>query len=379
METNSLKKILVVDDDKLIISILTRHLSPKYYVSSAYDGFQALQMLKKERFDLIITDIHMPNLNGIELTMLARANHPDVHIIGTSSLLDSSIIMSLLNLGVKHYFKKPYKVEDLDKVLDGKIWTESMPACKTGGVTIPVSEPSSDSIKTKEDIPDLSCDKKAKVISQDIYKAIVSRGYEKNENARKFLPVCIKSCLELLKDNEKIVNNFYKIKQFDDIVYSHSLISGVIASILAAMRHTPAQDLRHIIICGFLHDIGMTKVSAELIKKPCKLTDDEYENIKVHTIEGYQLFADDGFPDEVSKAVQAHHERLDGSGYPRGCKEMFINEYAQITAVADIYSALTQDRPHRKAYSHDETLNIMKNEYSGKISMDMVDLLHELK
>jgi putative nucleotidyltransferase with HDIG domain len=108
-------------------------------------------------------------------------------------------------------------------------------------------------------------------------------------------------------------------------------------------------NIKDIIIAGLLHDIGKTKVPADILNKKTRLTDEEFEIIKNHTIYGYEIVKSaDCFSEEVCNAVVSHHEREDKSGYPFGIGSRKTNIYSKIIAVADVYDAMTSDRVYKK-------------------------------
>lgn len=101
-------------------------------------------------------------------------------------------------------------------------------------------------------------------------------------------------------------------------------------------------------LCGLLHDIGKLKIPAEIIQKPGKLTDEEFDLIRSHPKLGYDILRSKNLDDRIKLAALQHHERYDGKGYPRQLAGIEINEYASIVAIADVYDAMTSNRIYRK-------------------------------
>lgn len=112
-----------------------------------------------------------------------------------------------------------------------------------------------------------------------------------------------------------------------------------------------------------LHDIGKIAVPDNILNKPGKLTPEEFEIMKKHSLIGYELLKDVFEP--ISLIIRDHHEKLDGSGYPNGIKN--VNPEAQLVACADIYDALTSKRPYKNEISHEKAIDIMITDLSGKI------------
>lgn len=138
----------------------------------------------------------------------------------------------------------------------------------------------------------------------------------------------------------------------EEYSYSHSLNVAIISIALGKRLGKTTDELRLIGLCGLLHDAGMTKISRTLLKKPGKLTEEEYEEIKKHTEYGYKIILQNKeLPQEVALVALQHHEKSDGSGYPLGLVERQINNIAKIVAIADVYDAITS----KKVYNHERT------------------------
>jgi putative nucleotidyltransferase with HDIG domain len=120
---------------------------------------------------------------------------------------------------------------------------------------------------------------------------------------------------------------------------------------------------RHLAVGGLLHDIGKLSVPLEILQKPAGLSDEEYAAIKRHPADGRRLLDElGGFPEEVARLVSDHHERLDGSGYPRGLKAGELNLETRILAVCDVYDALVSDRVYRPAWTPERALALLHEE-----------------
>ncbi|BES64249.1 hypothetical protein SANA_06880 [Gottschalkiaceae bacterium SANA] len=127
-------------------------------------------------------------------------------------------------------------------------------------------------------------------------------------------------------------------------------------------------------IAGLLHDVGKISIPTQILNKPGRLTEEEYEIIKTHPERGYELLFQSEVFRVVRGAVRDHHERFDGKGYPRGLKGDEIAMEARIVSICDVYDALTSDRPYRKAMSHKEAIEVINKERGKAFSQDLVDL-----
>lgn len=135
-------------------------------------------------------------------------------------------------------------------------------------------------------------------------------------------------------------------------------------------------ELNMMRVAGYLHDIGKLAVPAELLEKEGKLTKEEYMIVKKHAYYSYNVLKDIENFETINKYGSLHHERLDGSGYPFGLRDSKIPLGSRIMAVADVFTAITEDRPYRKGMNYNEVLKVMNNmaEYN-KLDKDVVDIL----
>lgn len=147
--------------------------------------------------------------------------------------------------------------------------------------------------------------------------------------------------------NGTLLTMLQNMRQYDDLTFAHSLNVALICSLFANWLHFSKEDIEIATLCGLLHDIGKLMIPDSIIKKPSKLTDEEYEIIKTHPIQGYQLIKDSDINEHVKNVVLMHHEKYDGSGYPFGLKDNKIDPFASIVTIADIFEAMTSARIYR--------------------------------
>lgn len=186
---------------------------------------------------------------------------------------------------------------------------------------------------------------------------------------------------QLLKKDDIIVS-LAEIRAIDDYTFGHSVNVGILSMITGISMNYSRDTLLDLGLGAMLHDIGKTKISLKLLNKPGRLTTEEYEEVKKHTLRGHDILKDiDGFKKEVSAITLSHHERYDGKGYPYGLKNEEIPELARIVSVVDVYDALTNDRVYRRKISKHESLDyiisksgeqfdpIVVNKFSRNISI----------
>ena len=166
--------------------------------------------------------------------------------------------------------------------------------------------------------------------------------------------------------NENMMVNLSDICSFDDYTFCHSVNVAVISITIGMTLYFPRNKLLDLGLGVLLHDIGKTQVSLEILNKPDKLTDEEFSLVKMHTWHGFNLLRSDPEVKLTSSHVALqHHERMDGSGYPRQLKGKNIHEYARISAIADVFDALVHDRCYRpKLRIHEVYKYFMEQTYS---------------
>lgn len=175
-----------------------------------------------------------------------------------------------------------------------------------------------------------------------------------NDIVQKGAPIDIK---ESLKQTTNVFNagqsNFsffsmlHNMRQYDDLTYAHMMNVSLICRVLAEWLHFSPEDVEMATLCGLFHDIGKLAIPDSIIKKPDKLTDEEYRIIKTHTKEGFDILQKQKINDHIKMAALMHHERCDGGGYPLGVQGGRIDKFAKIVAIADVYDAMTAARVYR--------------------------------
>ena len=158
----------------------------------------------------------------------------------------------------------------------------------------------------------------------------------------------VDSILGRTRNSLHLLDMMQCLRGFDDLTYTHSMNVALICNVIGSWAGFSKDDLNTLMLCGLLHDIGKLKIPAEIIQKPGKLTDEEFDLIRSHPKLGYDILRSKNLDDRIKLAALQHHERYDGKGYPRQLAGIEINEYASIVAIADVYDAMTSNRIYRK-------------------------------
>jgi putative nucleotidyltransferase with HDIG domain len=164
------------------------------------------------------------------------------------------------------------------------------------------------------------------------------------------------------------------IDQKSDFTMQHSRMTAVNAERLAEGVGWKGQDIKEIWIAGLLHDLGKLNVSKKILDKPGKLYPDEIAVIRSHSYFTYSLLAGAGFPLRIVRWAAFHHERLDGQGYPFRIGAEGLDTGARLMSIADFYTALTEDRPYRKALTHEDAFAIIAKGAGTAVDPELVEV-----
>ena len=159
-----------------------------------------------------------------------------------------------------------------------------------------------------------------------------------------------------------VFDMLHNMRQYDDFTYMHSMNVSLICNVFGKWLGLNETDIDIITLGGLLHDIGKLKIPDNIIRKPEKLSPAEYNIIKTHSLQGYNILKEKNIDDNVKQIALMHHERCDGSGYPLGLTADKINPYAKIIAIADVYDAMTAARIYRGPLCPFKVISIFESE-----------------
>lgn len=182
--------------------------------------------------------------------------------------------------------------------------------------------------------------------------------------------------MSLLKQDDSGVSVFdmlLNMRNIDDSVYAHCIDVALISNILAKWLHFSEEDQIMATSCGLFHDVGKFLLPPEILRKPGRLSSQEFEVIKTHTIEGFHLLGKyNNIPQTVKNTALMHHEKCDGSGYPYGLKGDEIDRFSKVVTIADIFDAMTSDRVYRKAMCPFSVIKAFEDEGIQKYDMKYI-------
>lgn len=341
-------KILIVDDSNTDM-IMIKSILHDYQLRFAYDGIEALEIIEKEPdIDLMILDLNMPRMNGFEV-LEAIQKTPKYQKIATLILTNYDEMENEirgLELGAVDYIRKPLNLESLRKRIQIHVKLKSV--SKTLEENNAVLEQTVQN-RTKE-----------LVLTRDItIHALIGllevRDIESGNHTKRTQWIIKELC-----ENLKMKN-----------AYAEVLTDSYIKVIFETAP---------------LHDIGKVGIPDNILLKPGKLEPHEFEIMKQHVVFGINALKyevqDNETPDFVRTAmdcIAGHHEKYDGSGYPRGLKGSEIPLPGRLMAIVDVYDAIISKRVYKAAYSHEEALRLIKEQRGLHFDPDLVDAFFEIE
>jgi putative nucleotidyltransferase with HDIG domain len=166
--------------------------------------------------------------------------------------------------------------------------------------------------------------------------------------------------LDAIRENNALAIDISALKTSDEYTFKHSVDVAMVSMIVAQKMGMSETDIYNIGVAGLLHDVGKTKIPLEILNKPGRLDDDEFEIMRQHSVYSYRIIQDNpDLPDAVKLAVLQHHEKINGTGYPLAATADQINPYAKVLTIADIYDALVTERPYKSAFSQREAVEMI--------------------
>ncbi len=186
---------------------------------------------------------------------------------------------------------------------------------------------------------------------------------------------------EIINDvifSKNILEHLINISIYDDYTMNHSLNVMMLSTVIARDKNFNMKEIKKLALGCIFHDIGKTFIPIEIINKPDKLTDEEFEIVKSHSEKGYEFLKNyTNLPLTSINIALCHHEREDGSGYPRGLKGKEIHLFSKIASICDVFDALTSDRPYRRATPVNEAMEYLFAAGGDEFSVETIKIFAE--
>lgn len=334
-------QILIVDDAPVNRELLAGILGDRYRILQASEGEECINMLRRYENDiaLVLIDMIMPKKDGFEVLVYMNRNHwiEDIPVIMISSDNSDDNVSRAYSLGVSDYISSPFD---------------------------------------------------AKVVYNRVFNII--KLYSKQ---RRLVQLVTEQIYEKEKDNQMMIGILSHIVEFrNGESGSHVLHINKITGMLLErlIQKTDKYDLswhdRYLITtASALHDIGKIGVDEKILNKPGRLTADEFEIMKMHTMIGASMlhsltvYQDEELVRVATEICRWHHERYDGRGYPDGLKGDEIPISAQVVSVADVYDALASERVYKKAFPHEKAIEMIMNGECGTFNPLLLECLNDIQ
>ena len=348
-------KILIVDDMDLNRQLLIQILQSDYNIIEARDGEEAIEIVRKNPFDLsaILLDLIMPGMDGFQVLEKLREekyldNIPVLIISGDSTPETET---RCFELGISDFIGKPYHKNIVKQRLNN-------------------------------------------AISYYEYKSkLEEKVHEQTHLVQKQFRLLKKQAERLHHRNEEIIDILGTVVEYRSLesgehikrVKGFTKILGEEFSKDYPEYGIDEEKLEIITSASALHDIGKIAIPDNILLKPSRLTDEEFTCMKTHTIRGCEILSDikDVWDDEYNKTCyeicRYHHERYDGKGYPDGLKGDEIPISAQLVSIADVYDALTNERCYKKAFSTSEAYDMIINNKCGVFSPRLMEVFKKVR
>jgi len=331
-------RILVVDDEPLIGELLTRRLTDSgYWCDTAPGGSAALQKLKECEYDLLLTDIMMPGIGGVDLMTEARRASPDVAIILVTSVMDLEVAVEALKHGAYDYITKPFELEQ---------------------VLISVAR----ALERRRLLLE------SRVRRQTLEVEVASRTRQ------------LRDALEVIQQNYhstlQALGTALDSRESESV--GHSLRVAKNAARLGRQMGFNQAQLRVLEQAAVLHDFGKIGIPDALLRNRTALTDEEEAVVRRHPEIGYRILSGIKHLREAATVIRYHQERYDGSGYPGGFKGRQIPLGARIFAVAYTLDGLTSDGPDRAGMSFEAAREQIRSAAGARLDPELVELFLQI-
>jgi response regulator RpfG family c-di-GMP phosphodiesterase len=301
VEPNARPYCLIVDDEPRLRQVLMHLMrNDGFDCLEATNGEDALALLEQHPVNLVLSDLRMPRMDGLELLRQTRARWPDVAVVMITAVADVDVAVSCLAIGAMDYLTKPFHLEEV----------------------------------------------RARVGQALEKRRLVLENRDYQERLQEKVAAQARRLEELFLASIQSLAEALEVK--DPYTRGHSVRVSEYSVVIARELGLDDEMLRQVGLGGHVHDIGKIGVREEVLNKPGKLTDAEYEHIMSHPVVGWRILAP--LLSETPAAlniVRSHHERYDGRGVPDRLAGAQIPLEARIAAAADAFDAMTSDRPYR--------------------------------
>ncbi len=316
--------ILVADDEPEIRHVLSDLLSPLYDCEAVGSAEEALELLSSGAYDLVISDIMMGGMSGLDLIPRVKELSPDTVVIMISGVQTVESAINALRAGAFDYVMKPFDLHHVEAAVSRALEHHFLRVEKRRYETY--------------------------------LEEMVAQRTEELDGALRSLGDAYRTTLKALTA---------ALETRDSETHGHSERVVNFSLRLGRELALDAEQTRSLEFGSLLHDIGKIGVPDAILRKPAKLTEEEWVRMREHPLHGQKILRGIQFLEGAARVVAQHHEKWDGSGYPLGLRGAQIDLNARIFAVADAFDAITSDRVYRAGRPYEDALAEL-DEYAGR-------------
>jgi len=337
MPTIASPRILIVDDEVEITEILADLLSEEYECTRAGSAEEALARLQAGEFHLVISDITMPGMSGLDMIPHVKELSPDTVVVMISGMQTVESAIGALRLGAFDYLMKPFDLRQVEAV-----------------------------VKRALEHHDLVV---AKQRYENHLEELVEQRTAELDRALNSLEGAYRSTLQALTA---------ALETRDSETHGHS--ERVVSYSLRLGREygLNSDEMKSLEFGSLLHDIGKIGVPDSILRKPAKLTEEEWVRMREHPLHGQQILRGIEFLQGAARVVAQHHEKWDGTGYPLGLRSDDIDICARIFAVADAFDAITSDRVYRRGKPYEAAAQELDDWAGRQFDPKVVEAFHRV-
>jgi putative nucleotidyltransferase with HDIG domain len=337
MPTTMLPRILIVDDEREITEILADLLSEDYECLKAGSAEQALDCLRVGDFHLVISDITMPGMSGLEMIPHVKQLSPDTVVVMISGMQTVESAIGALRLGAFDYLMKPFDLRQVEAVVKRALEYHELVVAKRR--------------------------------YENHLEELVEQRTVELDRALNSLEGAYRSTLKALTA---------ALETRDSETHGHSERVVTYSLRLGREYGLNSEQMKSLEFGSLLHDIGKIGVPDSILRKPAKLTEEEWVRMREHPLHGQQILRGIEFLEGAARVVAQHHEQWDGSGYPVGLRGEEIDVCARIFSVADAFDAITSDRVYRRGKSYEAAAQELDDWAGRQFDPKVVEAFHRV-
>lgn len=343
------KTVFLVDDDMTNLAVGKKVLSTEYTVVTLNSGARLFAMLERAMPDMILLDVNMPEMDGYDvIERLKREDSAarEIPVIFLTALQDEAQEIRGLSLGAIDYITKPFSPTLLLKRLEVHLLVEAQ-----------------------------------KRQLMEFNHNLSDMVEERTRNVVELKNVLLTTMAELVESRDDITGgHIERTKSYIKLFIDGMREQGIYLDELEPLNE------ESLLLSSMLHDVGKINVQDAILNKPGKLTPEEFEKMKIHTVFGNRILesikakvSESDFLENARIFALTHHEKWDGSGYPAGLSGTGIPIHGRIMAIVDVYDALVEARPYKEAFSHERARAIINDGRGGHFDPLLVDLFNSME